>query len=107
MSAEQLEFPSAADICELVFGDVTHVRERDAVVAAIRADADAHDGHVDPNRVRLLIPSWVGPRVVSATYSALRSRGVLARAEWTKSDDARGRNVGKPQRTYRWVGETS
>jgi hypothetical protein len=58
---------------------------------------------VDPNRVRDRIPSWVNPRVVSATYNALRTRHVLEVDGWTVNTDTKGRNVGKPQRTYRLV----
>jgi hypothetical protein len=105
MTAEQLQFPTASSVCELVFGDPIHARERAAVIDAIRQDAAGHDRQVDPNRVRSLIPPWVGPRVVSATYNALRTRGLLVRQGWTQNEDRRGRNVGKPQSVYRWTGE--
>ncbi|HET6908877.1 MAG TPA: hypothetical protein VFH54_06015 [Mycobacteriales bacterium] len=103
----QLEFPTVDEVCALVVGDPVHEREREAVVAAIRSDAAANDGHVDPNRVRELVPAWVGPRVVSATYNALRTRRLLIPAGWTTNTDRRGRNVGKPIRTYTWRGEAA
>lgn len=105
MTADQLELPTATDVCALVFGDPRHAEERAAVIDAIETDAAAHSGHVDPNRVRALIPSWVNPRVVGATYNALRTRGRLVRDEFTTSTDRHGRNVGKMQPTYRLVGE--
>ena len=103
---DQLEmtFATAADVCELVFGDPMHAAERQAVIDAIVAVA-RRDGDTDPNRVRPHIPSWVGPRVVSATWGALRNRGLLEPIGWTTNTDAKGRNVGKPQRKYRVVGE--
>lgn len=101
---QQLEFPTAAEVCALVIGDPMHQREHQAVLAAIQADADAHDGLVNVNRVRPLIPAWVYPRVVSATYSALLNRRpalLVPTGEWVSNTDAKGRNVGKPQRVYR------
>ena len=102
---DQLEmtFPTAESVCELVFGDPMHAAERQAVIDAITAVA-RRDGDTDPNRVRPLIPSWVSPQVVSATWGALRNRNLLEPTGWTTNTDAKGRNVGKPQRIYRWVG---
>ena len=100
MSAGQLEFPTATDIALLVVGDPRHADEHAAVLAAIQADFDEH-GSVDANRVRPRIPAWVYSRVISATYSALRNRGLLIpTGEWVVSTDAKGRNVGKPQKVY-------
>lgn len=102
MTADQLEFPTATEVCELIIGDPIHQSEHRAVLAAIQADADEHGGEVIPNRVRPRIPAWVYPRVTSATYSALRNRGLLIpTGRWVTNDDAKGRNVGKPQKVYR------
>ena len=103
---DQLEmtFATAADVCELVYGDPMHAAERQAVIDAI-ATVARRDGDTDPNRVRPLIPSWVGPRVISATWGALRN--LLKPIGWTTNTDAKGRNVGKPQRVYVVVGDLS
>lgn len=87
-------------ITDLIAADPSHARERRAVITAICQDAATHNGHVDPNRVRRLIPSWVGPRVTSAVYGVLARSGVLARGPWTTNTDDKGRNNGKPLRTY-------
>lgn len=85
-------------------------RYRDRIRQAIAGDAREHGGEVNPNRVRarLLHPASgrldVDPRILSATYSALRSQGVLVHAGWTTNDDVNGRNVGRPQRLWRLVG---
>lgn len=105
MTAEQLTFPTASSVCELVFGDPLHQRERTAVIDAIVADARAHGREVDPNRVRPTVPQWVNPRVTSAVYNALGTRRLLVFKRWATNDDRRGRNVGKPQRIYEWTGE--
>lgn len=98
---QQLEFPTATEIVELVVGDPSHERETRAVLAAIQADFDAH-GTVNVNRVRPHIPTWVYPRVVSATYGALRNRKLLVpTGEWVSNNDAKGRNIGKPQKVYK------
>jgi hypothetical protein len=77
------------------------------VEAAIRGDAASHSGHIDPNRVRALLTNEHGltvyPRVIGATYSALRQAGVLIADGWTTSTDVRGGNAGKPARLYRLV----
>lgn len=105
--ATQLELPTAASICELVYGDPSHERERAAVVSAIRS-AVTVDGLVNPNHVRPLIPAWVNPRVVSATYNALITRKILRpTGSWVDSTDAKGRNTGKPQKVYRWLGDVA
>jgi hypothetical protein len=101
------QFPSGpvdADtqsLLDLLHGDPLHETDRAAVVAAILAAAAANEGRVDPNRVRALIPDSVFPRVTSAVYNSLARKGVLTVDGWTVSEDASGRNVGKPCRLYR------
>ena len=98
------------DLLDLIANDPSpwRVAERDRIVAAIATDAELHDGEVNANRVRRLLSNdhglTVNPRVLSATYSSLRSRGVLRVTGWTTSDDTRGRNGGKPTRLWLWVG---
>jgi hypothetical protein len=98
-------FRERNSICELVVGDPLHAEERQAVVSAIRL-AYRMFGEVNVNNVRPLIPSWVNPRVTSATYNALISRKLLVpTGEWTSSTDTKGRNTGKPQKVYSWHGD--
>lgn len=102
MSTDQL------DMLDMIASDRIHATDRAKVEAAIRADAESHGGRIDPNRVReALTNQWglvVYPRVIGATYSALRQAGVIVPEDWTTSTDTRGGNAGKPARTYRWVG---
>ena len=88
-------------ILRLVSGDPIHERDRAAIVAAIVAAAQEDDGHVNPNAVRARIVGNPYPRVIGATYYALRRAGVLVPHGWTTSTDTAGRNSGKPCRTYR------
>lgn len=96
----QLDLTDA--ITDLLTADPSHTRERDAVIDAIRAAAV--DGQVNPNTVRRLVPAWVGPKVVAATYRVLVHEGRLVKDGWTTSDDVRGRNAGRPVRVYRLAG---
>lgn len=104
-----LELPLFVDhtdaITALIYNDPIHARDREAIVEAIRADARAHDNNVNPNRVRVLIPSWVQPQLIGAAYRNLKVAGVLETGPWTVNEDAKGRNCGKPARTYQWVGQ--
>lgn len=94
-------------ICELVTGDPLKAEHRQAVVDAIRLVAE-RDGVVDVNAVRPHIPSWVDPKVIAATYNGLRTRKVLVpTGEIVVNTDTKGRNVGKLQRIYRWVGDVA
>jgi hypothetical protein len=84
-------------------------RDRIAITAAVLADANTHDGIVDPNRVRAALSNdhglTVHSQALSATYSALARRGVLRSLGWigTNDDKASG-NAGRPARLWQWVG---
>lgn len=114
MSAEQLglldesgHIPSTpvdeatGAVLDLIAADDIHARDRAAVTEAILADGRAHGGQIDPNRVRALIPPWVYPRVIGATYRGLAARRVIIPDGWVVSQDVRGRNAGRPARSYR------
>lgn len=81
--------------------------DRNAIAYAIREDARRHDGHVSSNRVRAAITRQVAPHRVGPVYRALCLAGVLRVDGWETSDDTKGRNSGKPCRTYRWTGDLS
>lgn len=97
---------SQLDMLAMIATDPIHGHDRATVEAAIRADAARH-GDIDPNRVRESLTNEHGltvyPRVIGATYSALRQSGVIAPLGWTISTDTHGGNAGKPARTYRLV----
>jgi hypothetical protein len=101
--------PLVASICALMNGDPVHTADRQRIVTEIVADAQEHDGLVDPNRVRARLTRVnadgstdlvVYPRVIGSTYQTLAAAGVLRFAGWTDSTDVRGGNRGKPARTY-------
>lgn len=81
------------------------VEERERIAADIEADGDAHEGRIDPGRVRRALSNQHGltvpPRMLSAAYSALRAQGVIKPDGWTVNTDTRGRNAGRPQRLWR------
>lgn len=93
---------TVAAITSLMAADPVHARDKQAVWDAIRTDAAAHSGEVDPNRVRERIPSWVYPRMIPTVYRVLKDAGVLTHARWNLNTDGKGRNVGKPQHVYRF-----
>lgn len=84
--------------------------DRINITAAIMGDAAAHDGIVNPNRVRVALTGPDGGLVVpaqalSGMYSALATRGVIRSLGWTDvNDDTRSGNAGRPLRTWQWVG---
>ena len=97
---------STGSLLDLIADDDSHARAAEEVERVILGVAFDHDGHVDPNLVRRRLPIWVRPQIVGPTYRRLCLEGVLAPHGWTVSDDVRGRNSGKPARTYRLRGDT-
>ena len=91
-------------VADLLYGDPKNDRGKAVVEECIREDAERHNGHVDQNRVRELIPAWVNPRLVGSVYSVLIRRGVLIPDGETRSTDKRGRNAGKRFSTYVYRG---
>lgn len=93
-----------ADLLDLIAEDPIHVRDRDAITEAIAASVD-HNGRTSANHWRGLIPTWVHHKLVGATVHALIADGTLVpTGEWVMSDDAKGRNTGKPMRVYAYRG---
>jgi len=82
------------------------VEDMNLVAQAIRADAEAHGGRIDPNRVRRAVDGRVKPQRVGITYRSLRLAGQIVPDGYGTNDDASG-NAGKPQIRYRWVGGAS
>lgn len=96
------------DVGQLAFTDPTPLRDTDRrlILGAILSDARAHDGHVDPNRVRESLRDMAGdlmvkPRMLSGAYRVLRLAGALTVADPTINTDTRGGNGGKWLNTYR------
>lgn len=107
------EAPDLLDLLETVSNgpESWRIAERDRVIAAMSV-AYERDGLINPNRVRALLTNATGeldcnPRVISATYSSLRQRGVIRHIGWTTSTDVHGGNAGKPARTYTFTEEPS
>jgi hypothetical protein len=96
---------ATGSLLDLIADDDLHANDRTEIERVILAVACEYDGHIDPNIVRRRLPSWVQPQVVGPTYRALCLAREIEPAGWTTSDDARGRNSGKPARTYRLVPE--
>jgi hypothetical protein len=83
--------------------------DMNTIAAAIRDDAEAHDGQIHPNRVRTQLAGRVKPQRVGITYRAMCLAGLIAVDGWDVNDGSgidRGNsgNAGKPQRLYRWIG---
>jgi hypothetical protein len=94
-------------LLDLIADDHIHADDRTEIERVILAVALEYDGHIDPNTVRRRLPAWVQPQLVGPTYRALCLAREIEPAGWTTSDDLRGRNSGKPARTYRLVPESS
>ena len=96
---------ATGSLLDLIADSDDHAHHRTEIERIILAVALEHDGHIDPNRVRRRLPAWVQPQLVGPTYRALCLAREIEPAGWTTSDDNRGRNSGKPARTYRVVTE--
>ena len=92
-------------LLDLIADDDIHADDRAEIERVILAVACEYDGQIDPNVVRRRLPAWVQPQLVGPTYRALCLAREIEPAGWTTSDDLRGRNSGKPARTYRLVTE--
>lgn len=94
---------ATADLLNLIVGSDNHAHHREEVERVIWAVALDNGGHIDPNEVRARIPSWVQPQLVGPTYRAMTLARDIEPDGWTTNTDTRGRNSGKPLRTYRIV----
>ena len=94
---------NTGSLLDLIADSDDHAHHRTEIERIILAVALEHDGHIDPNTVRRRLPAWVQPQLVGPTYRALALAREIEPAGWTTSDDNRGRNSGKPARTYRLV----
>ena len=94
---------ATGSLLDLIADSDDHVHHRQEIERVILAVALEHDGHIDPNVVRQRLPAWVQPQLVGPTYRALCLAREMEPAGWTTSDDTKGRNSGKPLRTYRLV----
>lgn len=99
MTTQQMEFPSATSVCQLVAADPKNQSSVDEVVRAVR-EVGERDGTVDLNRVRVLLAPWVHPPSIGATISGLTTRGVLRRTGYVDNQDRKGRNANKPLPLY-------
>lgn len=113
MEQPEIEFPSApiegetiATVDAVARGSVID-DDWLAFVAACESVAEAHDGAVDPNNVRLYLTDWWGdliirPRRLSAFYNrAAGKSGFLDFSHWGINGDHKGRNAGRPARIYK------
>jgi hypothetical protein len=94
---------ATGSLLDLIADSDDHGHHRAEIERVILAVALEHDGHIDPNIVRQRLPAWVQPQLVGPTYRALCLAREIKAAGWTTSDDLRGRNSGKPARTYELV----
>lgn len=98
------------DLLDLIDGDPAHhhAEAREVITNAIRAVARENGGRVDQNQVRRLLTNEYGRvvfhKLIGPRYHTLREQGLLVRDGTNLSDDRLGRNSGKLQHVYRWVG---
>lgn len=96
------------EVGQLAFTDPTPLRDTDRrlILGAILSDARAHDGHVDPNRVRETLRDFDGelivrPQMIGGAYRVLVKRAALIRDGYVISTDTRGGNAGRMVPKYR------
>lgn len=98
------------DLLTLVANDQMTPRPSDEWVFFVNAltvlgEANEASGFtIPPNSLRPLIRNHVAPRRIGAFTNRAKAEGLIAdTGEWQTSDDAEGRNAGKPCRIYRLV----
>lgn len=88
----------------LIAGDPLHAHDRELIVRAVHAEAVAHAGVIDPNRLRARLTGEHGLVVyhacIGAVIQALKKAGVIEFEAWVINADKRG-NAGKPQKSWR------
>lgn len=93
-----------ADLLTLVANDQmtpTPDREWIVYVNALTILAETY-GVIRPNDLRPLLRNHVAPRRIGAFTLRAKAEGLIVdTGEWQTSDDAEGRNAGKPCRVYR------
>jgi hypothetical protein len=99
--------PATVSDVTAVASDWRRESDRALIAAAIRRVAARDGGRVDTNHVRAELTGehglTVNPRVLSASYMALKHAGVLRwDGEWTEIRDTAG-NSGKPTRVYQFI----
>ena len=94
---------ATGSLLDLIADSDDHAHHRAEIERVIWAVAFEHDGHINPNVVRDRIPPWVQPQLVGPTYRAMTLSGDIQPDGWTTNTDLKGRNSGKPARTYRLV----
>lgn len=101
----RLEASGVASI-EDRFEAATHTAERFIVLDAIKRVARQHAGLVDQNLVRPLYRGQVDPKIVGSTFRMLEAAELITSVDCApnRSDDVEGRNAGRWQPTYRWIG---
>ena len=97
---QQRHLAATEAVTALVTADPSHAEDVKTVIDAIETVAASHNGEVDPNHVRRLLPSHVHPQTVGAVYNQLVAQRRLERVGWTTNEDRRGRNYGKPLALY-------
>lgn len=99
---ESVPDPYRDSLLALIAGDPMLVRDRAAVLDAIRG-AVRPDGTVSANAWRPLLPPWVAPQCVGAvTHALVKARVLTPTGEYERSTDKKSRNGNKVTPRYRW-----
>jgi hypothetical protein len=98
-----------ASLLDLIGNDPRHDDEYERFVWACWAVGAMDRGRVSINRVRGHLSNAYGltidPRRYSSFWRRARLDGHLERTgDWETNTDAKGRNSGKPQPVYKWIG---
>jgi hypothetical protein len=87
-------------------GSVSPSKEQEwSVFLLALVTAKTRDGGViRANRMRPMVRDKVAPQRIGPFYRRACLEGLIVADGWEVSDDAEGKNSGKPARTYRWLG---
>lgn len=96
------------NLLDFLADDGTAQREAQfaAFVAILRHVAKHNDGAISPNDTRVHTRAEIDPPRVGPFFRRAQLEGLIVAAGWAVSDDAEGKNAGRPARTYRWIGES-
>ena len=91
-----------ADVIDVVAADHRRVNARNEIRRAINACARANDGDVHIAAVRPLLPPWISPPQIGATFCALvRARRLEPTGRYAPNGDETARNRTKAAQVYR------
>lgn len=93
-----------AETLALIAGDPLHARDRELIIRAVHAEADEHDGVIDPNRLRARLSNEHGlivyHRCLGAVVKALVTAKIIRFHGYVETTGSPSGNNGRLARSY-------